>query len=66
MVESNDLCRIYRGGDHRVTALHAVSFRIAAPERISIVGRSRSEKTKLLDLHAGLDNAGSGCTLSQW
>jgi len=60
VIESNDLCRIYREGDHRVTALHDVSFRIGAGERLNIAGRSRSEKTKLLNLRAGLDNAGSG------
>lgn len=59
MIEAQSLCRYYEG-DVRVAAVRDVTFRVAAGERVSIVGRSGSGKTTLINLLAGLDSASDG------
>jgi len=59
VIEAQSLCRYYEG-DVRVAAVRDVTFRVAAGERVSIVGRSGSGKTTLINLLAGLDSASDG------
>ncbi len=59
MIETQSLCRYYEG-DIKVAAVRDVTLRIAAGERVSIVGRSGSGKTTLINLLAGLDSASDG------
>jgi putative ABC transport system ATP-binding protein len=60
MLAVERLTRTYTSGDHTLTVLKEVSFRVAQRETCAIVGPSGSGKTTLLGLCAGLDHPTSG------
>jgi ABC-type lipoprotein export system ATPase subunit len=49
VIESENLTKYYRQGDHTVNAVDGVTLAIAKGEFVSLVGRSGSGKTTLLD-----------------
>jgi putative ABC transport system ATP-binding protein len=59
-LQTKNLCRTYRRGEHVVRALDNVSVAIDRSEFLSLVGSSGSGKTTLLNLLAGLDTPTSG------
>ncbi|MGV3533132.1 MAG: ABC transporter ATP-binding protein, partial [Chthoniobacteraceae bacterium] len=63
MLELRDLRKTYRTADHELTVLRDVSLSILPGEACAIIGPSRSGKTTLLGLCAGLDDATSGSVL---
>lgn len=63
VLDVRDLTRTYRSGDHDLTVLQDVTFRVATGTTCAIVGPSGSGKTTLLGLCAGLDRASSGAVI---
>ena len=59
-IQTRNLCRHYRRGQHVVKALDGVSVSIDRGEYLGLVGSSGSGKTTLLNLLAGLDTPTSG------
>lgn len=57
------LCRIYEDGDRSVTVLEKVDLKLAAGEKIAVVGASGSGKSTLLNLLGGLDTPTRGRVL---
>ena len=59
-VLTRDLCKTYQKGTVPVPVLQGVSLDIAKGEYVSVVGRSGSGKSTVLNLLGGLDTATSG------
>ena len=60
VVETEDLCRVYKVGAREVPALRGVSLNIEAGTFVAVKGRSGSGKTTLLNCIGGLDRPTSG------
>ena len=60
IIETRELCRIFRDSDSEVRAVDGITLCIAEGEFTAIVGPSGSGKTTLLNLIGGLDKADSG------
>src|SRR5258706_8243295 len=60
IVEIRDLTKLYLQGEMRVTALNDVSVDIAPGEFLVLMGPSRSGKSTLLHIIAGVDRPTSG------
>jgi len=55
LIKTENLSKVYGGGENKVTALHRANLEIAAGDFISIMGPSGSGKSTLLHLLSGLD-----------
>ena len=60
LVETADLCRTFGTGSAAVVAVHGVSCRILAGDRVALTGASGSGKSTLFHLLAGLDQPTRG------
>ncbi len=60
VLECRDLGRSYADGAEAVAVLEGVQLRLAAGEKIAVVGASGSGKSTLLNLLGGLDRPSSG------
>lgn len=61
-----NVSRIYKSGDHKLTVLEDINFKVSEGDTMAIVGPSGSGKSTLLGLCAGLDLPSTGTiTLSQ-
>ena len=60
IIETRELCMIFRDSDSEVRAVDGITLCIAEGEFTAIVGPSGSGKTTLLNLIGGLDKADSG------
>ena len=60
MIKVNQLNKVYTKGSSRIYAVSDVSFEVQRAEFVSVVGKSGSGKSSLLNLLAGLDTASSG------
>jgi len=63
VLEASDVHKSFRQGPVTLSVLSGVNLRIAAGERIAIVGASGSGKTTLLQILGGLDRPSSGRVL---
>ncbi|MEE4143773.1 MAG: ATP-binding cassette domain-containing protein [Halieaceae bacterium] len=63
VLRCESLCRVYKDGGRTVTVLENVELRLAAGEKIAVIGASGSGKSTLLNLLGGLDNPTSGRVL---
>lgn len=59
-IQTRELCRYYRRGDHEVRAVDGVDLSIDRNEFLAVVGSSGSGKSTLLNLLAGLDTPTGG------
>ena len=65
LITTIDVWRTYKLGSEEVNAVKGVSITVLPGQFITLVGRSGSGKTSLLNLMAGLDRATSGRVLIQ-
>ncbi len=59
-VNFENVDKVYRSGDVKITALHSASFEIEEGEICVIVGQSGAGKTTLLNILGGMDTPTSG------
>ena len=59
-IETSNLCRYYRRGQHEVKAVDGVDIAIEHGAFVSLVGASGSGKSTILNLLAGLDRPTNG------
>ena len=64
-LESRQLSKMFRQGEHLLTVLDQIDFQVYPGERIAIIGPSGSGKSTLLHLLGGLDIPSSGEVLIQ-
>lgn len=60
MIEVKDLFKIYKKGKVSIPAVNGISFRVEKGQFVSIVGKSGSGKSTMLNLLGGLDTASKG------
>ena len=60
VMQCEALSRIYEDGEHTVAVLSDINFKLAAGEKIAVVGASGSGKSTLLNLLGGLDHPSQG------
>ncbi len=60
VLECRDIARRFTEGDSVLEVLRGVNLRIAAAERVAIIGTSGSGKTTLLQILGGLDDPDDG------
>src|ERR1700722_1507488 len=60
MLSVRKLTKTYRTAGEEIAVLRGVDFELTAGERVALTGESRSGKSTLLHLIAGLDRADSG------
>lgn len=60
LLEVNNICKTYGGGETAVQALKNVSFSVPKGEYVAIVGESGSGKSTLLNMVGALDTPTSG------
>ena len=60
VLECHDIARRFTEGDSVLEVLRGVNLRIAAAERVAIIGASGSGKTTLLQILGGLDDPDDG------
>ena len=65
VISARDLTRAFGTGETAVTAVKSVTLDVHSGEFLSIIGRSGSGKTSLLNLMAGLDRPTSGSVIFQ-
>lgn len=60
MIQVTDLQKVFKSGDHKVTAVEGVTLKLNNGEFASIVGKSGSGKSTLLSLLGALDKPSNG------
>jgi ABC-type lipoprotein export system ATPase subunit len=63
VIETHDLCRVYKVGEREVKALRGINIKISMGSFLALKGRSGSGKTTLLNCISGLDHPTSGKAL---